>query len=412
VNTRGNSSRYRRWGSEGSREPARARTRRRGPSVPDNRSWLDLDERIRLGELQPGACRNGQFVWQHPSGHTTRVSYEADMTGPATGWLRLWFVNRSKTGNRQVANQFVRVATASDGRWQFVVGRCTSSRLYLRPGGKRFKCPAVAGARRNRRKRWRMWPRRITTNSAAARCALHIDDLLRAGALKPGELRNGDFRIPVGNTAVSLRFSSDLFDPHHARLWLYFNILEGTEWRHVSQEVQLAKGEGQWWFREDDRIGVELVLRNGRFHVPVRARCPSKPLRHVPHEKSPERGPQTAGNALAIAARQSTAVRTAATSTRGGWLSRLSLTKKASARVVARRRARSERKPHIFARARAAAPKQIVDPWRFVTDLVKRLMGAFRKQTERLANSWADACRNGHRGKTIFARKMRKNIIF
>jgi len=331
------------------------------------------------------------------------------MTRHAEGWVRLFFrVRDPKTSYRRLCDQYVRVARTSDG-WQFVVGRCASSRLYLRPGGKRFKCPRGPAVRRSRRKRWTMWRRNVTKKSAPARCSLHIDDLLCKGVLTPGEPRNGNLLVPVGDVTVRFRYSSDLSDPNRARLWLYFKIFAANEWRHVSQEVQLAGGAGQWWFREDDRIGVELVLRNGRFHLPERARRPSKPLRNWPQQENPERAPQTAGNARVIAVRQSSAVRkTAGAPARKRWmLSKISRAKKAVARVVARPRARNERKPHIFARARVAAQKQIVKPWHFVTDLghfltdfVKRLMGDLGKQTARLANSWADAYRNRRRGKT------------
>jgi hypothetical protein len=173
------------------------------------RIWLDIDERIGRGELAPGAYRKGTFEWRHDCGRTDKVSYEADMTDPAGGWLRLWFFNNApKTGKLQVNDQCVRMVAAPDGHWHFIVGQQASPRLYLRPGGKRFKCPAAARTRRKQRKRWLMWAGSVTRNHAPARLALHIDDFLHNAVLVPGELRNSKFELHNGDRTLSIRYSS------------------------------------------------------------------------------------------------------------------------------------------------------------------------------------------------------------
>jgi hypothetical protein len=355
--------------------PARRARPRPGARAPDNRLWLDLNERIRLGDLQPGTCRKGEFVWRHPKDGTIQVSYDADMTEPASGWLRLWFVTQNpKTRNRQVRNQHLRMMLTSDG-WQFMVGGCASSRLSLRPGGNGFKCPPAPRARRKHRKHWPLWRRKVIAKNTTIRCAIHIDDLLRAGALVPGELRNLNLLVPVGDTKVSFRFSSDMWDPKHSRLWIYFNIHDGTKWRSVSQEVQLARGSKQWWFKEDDRIGVELVLRDGRFRVP---RCPFKPPRCASQHESAHITNQTAENPRAITARQSIAVRRSLATRRrkGGFLSKLALSKRVAARFIARLSAPKRGRPHVLRWARAGLD-QILKPWNLLTGLARRLMSFF-----------------------------------
>ena len=312
------------------------------------------------------------------------------MTNPTGGWLRLWYCNEDpQTKNRRVVDQFVRMAATSNGRWQFVVGRRISSRLFLREGGKRFKCPAVPGARRNRGKPWRLWRRKVTRNNAPPRCALHIDDLLRGGALNPGEPRFGEWIGRMGDGTFRLKFASDMWNPNNAKLWLYFMVDDGSAWRSVRQEVQLAIGGGKWWFLENGRIYAELVLRDGLFRAPGTARRPAKSSRHWPQQENPESVHQRAGNPRAFLARQSIAVRKKlATPARKDWLmSKISRTKRAAARFIAPPRARSQRKPHILARARTSL-KQIVKPWHIVTDLAKQLTVFVCKQIARLANSY------------------------
>jgi len=391
ANARGNSRPRRPWGVDRSRAGAPVRTRRRAPPMPDNRLWLDLDERIAQGDLVPGTCREGEFVWRYPAGYTDRVNYEADMTDPAGGWVRLWFCNHNlKTGNRQVVDQYVRMAASSDGHWQFVVGHQQSSRLYLRPGGKGFKCPTMPGACRNRRKRrWPLWQRRKTANKAANRCTLHIDEMFRGGALKVDEIRYGIWNARIGDGTFPFKFASDLWDRQSPHLWLYYLVKDGTAWRQVKEEIKLARGNGQWWFKQNGRIWVELVLRNNHFRAPRVPRPPSKSSRHLLPQEEPDIAGQTADNVRLIAAPQSIDRRRSPPSRRRkSWLSgKLAQAKKAATRFVGRTPTRKRGKARMFVRARPALD-QIVKAWNFLTNTATWLFSVFvRRQHDRPAVS-------------------------
>jgi hypothetical protein len=78
---------------------------------PEKPIWLEIDELIGRGLLQPGARRVG--VMNLRCG-TLSADYEADMVDPANAWLRLRFCTRCPpNGYRRVVDQ--RLALVAEG---------------------------------------------------------------------------------------------------------------------------------------------------------------------------------------------------------------------------------------------------------------------------------------------------------
>jgi hypothetical protein len=112
--------------------------------------WLQIDELIEKGHLQPGAIRRGVMSWWHPGAgaRTAAVAYQADMVDRTNATLRLQFWNRDrKTGRERRVEQQLVLAKGGGGWWFLVAGQI-HERLGLRRGGIKFGPPQPVGPRR------------------------------------------------------------------------------------------------------------------------------------------------------------------------------------------------------------------------------------------------------------------------
>jgi hypothetical protein len=112
--------------------------------------WLQIDELIGKGRLQPGALRRGVMRWWHPGvgACTAAVAFEADLIDRTSSSLRLRFWNTDrKTGRERMIEQQVVLAKGA-GEWWFLVDGQIHERLGLRRGGTEFRPPQPVRPRR------------------------------------------------------------------------------------------------------------------------------------------------------------------------------------------------------------------------------------------------------------------------
>jgi hypothetical protein len=261
---------------------------------PEKPIWLEIDELIGQGLLQPGARRVG--VMNLRCG-TLSADYEADMVDPANAWLRLRFCTRCPpNGYRRVVDQ--RLALVAEGsRWRFLDRGELCEQLVLRFGG--FRRPRLTAprppSRPPRPPRPPAQPRRQLAQTMRVRGQiwLQIDELIGKGRLQPGALRRGVMRWwhpGVGACTAAVAFEADLIDRTSSSLRLRFwntDRKTGRE-RMIEQQVVLAKGAGEWWFIVNGQIHERLGLRRGgtEFRPPQPVGSRRKLNRQRPQDKS------------------------------------------------------------------------------------------------------------------------------
>jgi hypothetical protein len=111
----------------------------------ENSLTLDINELLRRGALARGSRMGGIINWLDAAGAVmSSISYEADLTNPTEGRLRLRFsVPGPRGGDRRQVDQRVALTTTRPGfggaRWWFVEDGRRAARLHLPPGADQFR---------------------------------------------------------------------------------------------------------------------------------------------------------------------------------------------------------------------------------------------------------------------------------